>query len=328
MTTDDHHDDQHAAPPAPDSPGTRAPPCAVRSPRPAASPPSPRTFLAWTWTAEFPGDLTVYGYPGGLQVLTLVAAPAHRCCSRSPRSASAACAGSPPPARPRPCGCSALGAFATTWFTVIAIAVELGGLVNLEPGGWVAGRRLRRSPSSPRFLLHRTTPGIGRRRAPRTAPLLGRDPRSSSAVFALGLYVFTYGIDTEYAELFIGYLIAVGFAAAALFKAGLIARLVGTHRASTATSPWSRRFVAAIAFPFTQNNDQLHLIGVNILIFATVALGLNIVVGLAGLLDLGYVAFLGVGAYTAALVSGSTASAIRRARSRSGPPSSPAPPPP
>ncbi|MEU3041927.1 hypothetical protein ABZ700_13420, partial [Streptomyces diastaticus] len=33
--------------------------------------------------------------------------------------------------------------------------------------------------------------------------------------------------------------------------------------------------------------------------FATVALGLNLVVGLAGLLDLGYVAFLGVGAYTA-----------------------------
>ncbi|OSC63646.1 hypothetical protein B5181_21870, partial [Streptomyces sp. 4F] len=31
------------------------------------------TFLAWTWTAEFPGDLTVYGYPGGLQVLVLIA---------------------------------------------------------------------------------------------------------------------------------------------------------------------------------------------------------------------------------------------------------------
>lgn len=30
------------------------------------------TFLAWTWTADFPGDLTFYGYPGGLQVLVLV----------------------------------------------------------------------------------------------------------------------------------------------------------------------------------------------------------------------------------------------------------------
>ncbi len=24
------------------------------------------TFLSWTWTTDFPGDLTVYGYPGGL----------------------------------------------------------------------------------------------------------------------------------------------------------------------------------------------------------------------------------------------------------------------
>lgn len=67
-------------------------------------------------------------------------------------------------------------------------------------------------------------------------------------------------------------------------------------------------FTAAAAFPFTQSDDQYATIGVYILIFATVALGLNIVVGLAGLLDLGYVAFLGVGAYTAAMVSGSPSS--------------------
>ena len=30
------------------------------------------TFLAWTWTEAFPGNLTVYGYPGGLQVLVLI----------------------------------------------------------------------------------------------------------------------------------------------------------------------------------------------------------------------------------------------------------------
>ncbi|MEU9002027.1 branched-chain amino acid ABC transporter permease, partial [Streptomyces sp. NPDC048551] len=29
-------------------------------------------FLAWTWTSAFPGDLTVYGYPGGLQWLVLI----------------------------------------------------------------------------------------------------------------------------------------------------------------------------------------------------------------------------------------------------------------
>ncbi|TYR47324.1 branched-chain amino acid ABC transporter permease, partial [Streptomyces parvus] len=129
------------------------------------------------------------------------------------------------------------------------------------------------------------------------------------AAFGIGLFVVTYGIDTAYPELFIGYLIITGFAVTALFKAGLMARLsaLTTKYRSIAVAA---AFVAAAVFPFTQNTDQYTLIAVNILIFATVALGLNIVVGLAGLLDLGYVAFLGVGAYTAALVSGTTASAF------------------
>ncbi len=37
------------------------------------------------------------------------------------------------------------------------------------------------------------------------------------------------------------------------------------------------------------------------LMYVVLGLGLNIVVGLAGLLDLGYVAFYAVGAYTYAL---------------------------
>ncbi|MGL4811641.1 MAG: high-affinity branched-chain amino acid ABC transporter permease LivM [Beijerinckiaceae bacterium] len=43
--------------------------------------------------------------------------------------------------------------------------------------------------------------------------------------------------------------------------------------------------------------------GVQILIYVMLAWGLNIVVGLAGLLDLGYVAFYAVGAYSCALIS-------------------------
>src|ERR1700746_3824373 len=39
-------------------------------------------------------------------------------------------------------------------------------------------------------------------------------------------------------------------------------------------------------------------------IYALLAMGLNIVVGFAGLLDLGYVAFFGFGAYTYAFLSG------------------------
>jgi branched-chain amino acid transport system permease protein len=51
-------------------------------------------------------------------------------------------------------------------------------------------------------------------------------------------------------------------------------------------------------------------IATQILIFAATALGLNIVVGLAGLLDLGYIAFLGTGAYVGAMLSTSAFSTI------------------
>ena len=51
-------------------------------------------------------------------------------------------------------------------------------------------------------------------------------------------------------------------------------------------------------------------IAAQVLIFAATALGLNIVVGLVGLLDLGYIAFLGAGAFTAAVLSESAFSTI------------------
>ena len=61
----------------------------------------------------------------------------------------------------------------------------------------------------------------------------------------------------------------------------------------------------AAAFPFTTDSTFLQRVGVNVLLFALLALGLNIVVGWAGLLDLGYVAFYGFGAYAYAWVSSS-----------------------
>lgn len=42
-------------------------------------------------------------------------------------------------------------------------------------------------------------------------------------------------------------------------------------------------------------------VAINVLLYITLGLGLNIVIGLAGMLDLGYIAFYGVGAYTYAL---------------------------
>src|SRR5205085_7805135 len=62
--------------------------------------------------------------------------------------------------------------------------------------------------------------------------------------------------------------------------------------------------VASMAFPFTQDGDAYWIrVFASVGVFAAAALGLNVVVGLAGLLDLGYVAFFGVGAYVGALFS-------------------------
>ena len=61
-------------------------------------------------------------------------------------------------------------------------------------------------------------------------------------------------------------------------------------------------FAAAAVFPFMPGVNLQYLdIGVLVLTYIMLGWGLNIVVGLAGLLDLGYVAFYAVGAYSFAL---------------------------
>ena len=158
--TDDHTDHRTRPPAAPTAP-----------PRPSAARRSGRalatgggiltvvsTFLAWTWTAAFPGDLTVYGYPGGLQVLVLIGGALTTLFGLSsygikglrwltPGGADSALK------------LAALGTFATTWYTVIAISAKLGGLVNLEPGGCVAALGHPRRPGRrPRPALQRPEP--------------------------------------------------------------------------------------------------------------------------------------------------------------------------
>ncbi|MEU3463178.1 branched-chain amino acid ABC transporter permease [Streptomyces sp. NPDC006733] len=294
------------------------------------------TFLSWTYTTAFPGDLTVTGYPGGLQVLTLAGALLTTLFALSAFGVKGL-------GKLNPTGSQnsvlllALATFGTTWYTVIAIAYELGGLANLDPGGVIAavgtlvlvigalGLPLDRRPALPadgefyelgRFAENRTV----RRgyRALRDLRLAHgerhvNDPRSMpgwvqrliiTLVAAVGLYLLSFAIGTEYSEIFIGLLILTAFGVWGLGASGLLrqfSQLTAEHRGFTS----AMGFLAALAYPFVQDNEHYANVGVNILIFGTVALGLNIVVGLTGLLDLGYVAFLGVGAYAAALVSGS-----------------------
>jgi branched-chain amino acid transport system permease protein len=69
---------------------------------------------------------------------------------------------------------------------------------------------------------------------------------------------------------------------------------------------WPRLAVAVIigyAFALLTHNVNFLTVGFNALLYAIFALGLNIAVGWAGLLDLGYIAFVGFGAYGYAVLS-------------------------
>ncbi|MEX0959389.1 MAG: high-affinity branched-chain amino acid ABC transporter permease LivM [Burkholderiales bacterium] len=62
--------------------------------------------------------------------------------------------------------------------------------------------------------------------------------------------------------------------------------------------------LTALAWPLLPTTDRYFLdIGILVMTYVMLAWGLNIVVGLAGLLDLGYVAFYAVGAYSYALLA-------------------------
>lgn len=71
------------------------------------------------------------------------------------------------------------------------------------------------------------------------------------------------------------------------------------------SSPWFALVVVALALTLPLVNSQAYTlrIGTDALIFVMLAVGLNVVVGYCGLLDLGYAAFFAIGAYTSGLLS-------------------------
>ena len=114
----------------------------------------------------------------------------------------------------------------------------------------------------------------------------------------------------------------VAIAAAAVFAGRLALRLyphlvprrVASHLgALTRLALWADRqtlpiviagIVFAVALPFLPFSSRYLIdLGTTVLIYVMLGWGLNVVVGLAGLLDLGYVAFYAVGAYTFALLA-------------------------
>jgi branched-chain amino acid transport system permease protein len=114
----------------------------------------------------------------------------------------------------------------------------------------------------------------------------------------------------------------VATAAAAVFAGRLVLRLYRlVHYARerrgetlfTRLAAWGSRqarpitiagIAFAVALPFLPFSSRYLIdLGTTVLIYVMLGWGLNVVVGLAGLLDLGYVAFYAVGAYTFALLA-------------------------
>lgn len=182
------------------------------------------------------------------------------------------------------------------------LAIVLMGFIGLVTGGWAI---------FPLCVLAGVLIGFNQ---PEARPSLGRAVISggiASLFVALGIFVhnrFIVGLPKIEAippaalnPLWLGLGILVG---------GLTAFLVVLIR--NLPSERGRRFgmiifvmALAIVYPFYDEQTKLLWLSqvVITLIYALQALGLNIVAGYAGLLDLGYVAFFAIGGYTIALLS-------------------------
>ncbi len=66
---------------------------------------------------------------------------------------------------------------------------------------------------------------------------------------------------------------------------------------------WPALFVLAAAVPFLQPSGYLLDVGVNIMLWAVLAYGLNVMLGYTGLLPLAHAGFFGIGAYTTGILT-------------------------
>jgi ABC-type branched-subunit amino acid transport system permease subunit len=88
-------------------------------------------------------------------------------------------------------------------------------------------------------------------------------------------------------------------------RTGLLAPLLNAFERIPPWGVLALSVGAAALIPFVSDSDYVVRVAVNTVLFALLALGLNVVVGWAGLLDLGFIAFYGFGAYLYAMLSSS-----------------------
>jgi branched-chain amino acid transport system permease protein len=261
-------------------------------------------FLPWAYGRSALDNMTVLGYPSPMQFLFLVLAVlvvglllgSHF----YPRLKSKRRVG-----WVRGAKSAATGALIYIVFIIISIAVELEGLVNTEYGGWVALVGAVLAFVGTKLMLAERAPNLGGLVAKPWIEIV-----CVALVMALALFAAAFALNMDDGGSFVSFLGFIGAIIAVLFTSGVMGFLSACtqrHRKVLILSA----FVVAFAFPLTQGGSDANMsIATQVIIFAATAMGLNIVVGLAGLLDLGYIAFLGAGAFTAAILSRSAFATI------------------
>ena len=257
-------------------------------------------FMPWAYLPRALDDMTYWGEPSLLQwfgfglgvlLIACLLGPLVLNRGRTARARRLVNLG-------RGAKAAALGALVYIAAISISVAAELGGLVALEPGAWVGLVGAAIATLATRALPDGHDPRLRFVPTPSWLQILG-----IVGALALVLAAAAFGLGVEDSGAFVSFGILCGvlvWIAARVGVLGWLSAAAAQNRHALVLAS----FVVAFAFPFTQGGSDANMsIAVGVLIFAAVAMGLNIVVGLAGLLDLGYIAFLGAGAFTAAVLS-------------------------
>ena len=261
-------------------------------------------FLPWAYGRDALDDMTVLGYPSPLQFIALALGVIIAGLLLAARLIK--------PGRipwrigwVRGAKAGSVGLLVYIALILISIGVELGGLINVVYGGWVALIGALLTFAGTRFMVPERPPTIAHAVAKPWIEIV-----AVAAVMALVLFGTAFALNHDDGGSFVSFLAAAGAFIAILFRTGVAGWLTGVserHRKVLILSA----FIVAFLFPFTQHGSDANMsIATQVLIFAATAMGLNIVVGLAGLLDLGYIAFLGSGAFVAAILSRSAFSTV------------------
>jgi branched-chain amino acid transport system permease protein len=253
-------------------------------------------FLSWSYVPALLGNLSVNFFPGAIQIFMIIVGVlglfflllrkglfpgAHKLLDSAR-------------------GLRALSVTAAAFMVlvVIVIGLQAPGLANADPGvfvtlvgalAMVAGSfRMPSDPTVDPITVH----------LPSWVEIL-----VIVAMLTVVLFGAAYALGQEDGTVFSLFLLFLAGLVVALARAGLFSWF-GVIAQRNRRVIMLGAFAVAFLFPFTQNGSDANMsIATQVLIFATTALGLNIVVGLAGLLDLGYIAFLGAGAYVSAMMS-------------------------